>query len=129
MNRTPGESSLYSNIGVGYLGHVLGYVTEKPYKDLLDQYVIKKYDMNSTTLDRNQIGDRLVKGVDKKGKVVSNWDLNAFAPAGGVLSTVEDLAQFAQAHFGNDIALEMQMNIKIILMLMICKHMILKKIF
>ena len=110
MNRTPGESSLYSNIGVGYLGHVLGYVTEKPYKDLLDQYVIKKYDMNSTTLDRNQIGDRLVKGVDKKGKVVSNWDLNAFAPAGGVLSTVEDLAQFAQAHFGNDIALEMQMK-------------------
>ena len=46
----------------------------------------------------------------KKGKVVSNWDLNAFAPAGGVLSTVEDLAQFAQAHFGNDIALEMQMK-------------------
>ena len=110
MNRTPGESSLYSNIGVGYLGHVLGYVAEKPYKDLLDQYVIKKYDMISTTLDRNLIGDRLVKGVDKKGKVVSNWDLNAFAPAGGVLSTVKDLAHFAQAHFGNDSALEMQMK-------------------
>ena len=43
MNRTPGENSLYSNIGAGYLGHVLGYVAEKPYKDLLDQYVIKKY--------------------------------------------------------------------------------------
>ena len=110
MNRTPGESILYSNIGVGYLGHVLGYVAEKPYKDLLDKYVIKKYDMISTTLDRNLIGDRLVKGVNKKGKVVSNWDLNAFAPAGGVLSTVEDLAHFAQAHFGNDPALGMQMK-------------------
>ena len=62
------------------------YVAEKPYKVLLDQYVIKKYGMISTTLDRNQIRDRLVKGVDKKGKVVSNWDLNAFAPA-GILST------------------------------------------
>ena len=110
MNRTPGESILYSNLGVGYLGHVLGYVAEKPYKDLLDKYVIKKYDMISTTLDRNLIGDRLVKGVNKKGKVVSNWDLNAFAPAGGVLSTVEDLAHFAQAHFGDYPALGMQMK-------------------
>ena len=31
--------------------------------------------MISTTLDRNQIRDRLVKGVDKKGKVVSNGTL------------------------------------------------------
>ncbi len=110
INRTPGESILYSNIGVGYLGHVLGYVAGKPYKDLLDQYVFKKYDMISTTLDRNLIRNRLVKGVNKKGKDVSNWDLNAFAPAGGVISTVEDLAHFAQAHFENDPILDMQMK-------------------
>ena len=66
--------------------------------------------MISTSLDRTLIGDRLVKGVNKKGKVVSNWDFNAFAPAGGVLSTVEDLARFAQAHFGNDPSLGMQMK-------------------
>jgi len=110
MNRTPGESSLYSNIGVGYLGHVLGYVAEKPYEDLLDQYVMKKYDMISTKLNRNQIEDRLVKGLNKKGRVVSNWDLHAFAPAGGLVSTVEDLARFAQAHFQNDPVLKIQLK-------------------
>ena len=77
---------------------------------LLDQYVFKKYDMISTTLGRNQIRNRLFKGVNKKGKDVSNWDLNAFAPTGGVLSKVEDVAHFAQAHFENDPILSMQMK-------------------
>ena len=108
MDRIPGESALYSNIGVAFLGHVLGYIENMPYEVLLEKYVISKYGMSSTSLDRNKINENLVLGVNKNGDVVSNWDLNAFNPAGGVVSTVEDLSRFAQANFSDDPTLDLQ---------------------
>ena len=108
MNRSPGESALYSNIGVAFLGHVLGYVENIPYDQLLDKYVISMYGMTSTSLDRNKIKDNLVLGVNNNGKVVSNWDLSAFNPAGGILSSVEDLSRFARANFTEDPVLQLQ---------------------
>ena len=108
LNRKPGEKSEYSNIGVAYLGHVLEYVANKPYDELLDHYVISKYNLSTTSLDRKKIANQLVKGIDGDGKVVSNWDLNAFAPAGALLSSVKDMSKFAQANFNNDPILELQ---------------------
>ena len=108
MNRSPGESALYSNIGVAFLGHVLGYVESIPYDQLLDKYVISMYGMTSTSLDRNKIKDNLVLGVNNNGEVVSNWDLSAFNPAGGILSSVEDLSRFARAIFTEDPFLQLQ---------------------
>ena len=108
LNRNPGEKSEYSNIGVAYLGHVLEYVANKPYDELLDHYVISKYNLSETSLDRKIIVDQLVKGIDGDGKVVSNWDLNAFAPAGALLSSVKDMSKFAQANFTNDPILKLQ---------------------
>ena len=108
MNRTPGESALYSNIGVAFLGHTLGYIENTSYEQLLDKYVLSMYKLKSTTLDIKEIKDNLVLGVDKDGEVVSNWDLNAFKPAGGIFSTVEDLSLFARANFIDDPVLQLQ---------------------
>lgn len=108
MNRTPGKNALYSNIGVAFLGNVLGYIENIPYDILLDKYVIRKYGMSSTSLDQNKIKENLVLGVNQNGDVVSNWDMNAFNPAGGVLSSVENLSRFAQANFFEDPILDLQ---------------------
>jgi len=108
MNRSPGESALYSNIGVAFLGHTLGYIENTPYEELLDKYVISMYEMTSTSLDKNKLKDSLVPGINNNGEVATNWDLKAFNPAGGILSSVEDLSRFAQANFTEDPVLQFQ---------------------
>ncbi len=108
LKTIPGEKNQYSNLGAGFLGHVLEYNSGMQYADLLNRYVIEKYSMTSTSLDRVDLEDRVVKGIDKKGREVSHWDLNAFQPAGGVVSTVADLSNFAQANFSGDPVLTLQ---------------------
>jgi len=45
------------------------------------------------------VKDKLVKGFDGKGDETANWDLNVLVGAGGILSSAEDLARFANAQF------------------------------
>ncbi len=91
----------YSNLGAGILGFTLSQITNSSYQDLLEEKIFSKYNMTSSTTNRNDIKDNLVKGLDYKGDVVSNWDLGVLSGAGAILSTVEDLSKFAIAQFDN----------------------------
>ena len=53
--------------------------------------------MTSSFTSSQNLGNRLVKGLDRSGKVVSNWDFDALIGGGGILSTTEDLVKFASA--------------------------------
>lgn len=94
----PGTNNAYSNLGAGLLGYILTQVTSKSYEELLQEQIFTKYNMGLSTSDRSKAKD-LVKGRNAQGKVTSNWDFDdALVGAGGIISTVEDLAQFAKAH-------------------------------
>ena len=99
LNNEPGKKFEYSNLGAGLLGYLLSTIEKKSYEDLLQSILLSKYKMNNTTTIRSTIEDNLVKGINAYGKETSNWDLNALVGAGGILSSVKDLARFAQAHF------------------------------
>lgn len=99
LNQNPGEKSEYSNLGVGLLGFILSEIDATSYESLLQTKICTKYDMASTTTDRSRIMNKLVKGLDPDGNETPNWDLNVLAGAGGILSSVADLSQFAQAQF------------------------------
>ncbi|MGM0620665.1 MAG: serine hydrolase domain-containing protein [Bacteroidota bacterium] len=99
LQRAPGTEFEYSNLGAGLLGYLLTEVSKSSYEELLNELIFSKYDMPSSTTNRDKVKDKLVKGLDNKGNETSNWDLNALVGAGGILSSVDDLTKFAIAQF------------------------------
>ena len=99
LSRKRGKKYKYSNLGGGLLGYVLCHIAKTGYKDLLTDSILTKYNMTDTTICRSEVSDKLIKGLNNKGRVVSNWDYTALVGAGGILSTVEDMSKFAVAQF------------------------------
>ena len=99
-----GKKSKYSNFGAGLLGYILTRKERKTYEDILQKYICKPLNMTKTTSDRNKISkDKLIKGLDKKGKETSNWDFtDVLIGAGGIKSCVVDLEKFVRKNFEND---------------------------
>ncbi|WP_181015542.1 serine hydrolase domain-containing protein [Alkalispirochaeta sphaeroplastigenens] len=97
LKSEPGKKMQYSNLGLGILGYLLEKISNSSYQDLLENNILSKYSMNNTTINRQEVGDNLVKGLNTKGKEVLNWDFKVLVGAGGILSTVEDLSKFVLA--------------------------------
>jgi CubicO group peptidase (beta-lactamase class C family) len=102
LQKSPGEKFDYSNLGVGLLGFILTQVDSSSYEALLQGKIAGPFQMQATTTQREKIEDQLVIGLNTEGGETSNWDLNVLVGAGGILSTTQDLAKFAQAQFNPD---------------------------
>lgn len=89
----------YSNLGAGLLGYTLGLSQKTDFQTLLQKKIFDKYKMRNSFTSSQHLGNSLIKGLNKKGGKVSNWDFDVLFGAGGILSTTEDLAKFANAQF------------------------------
>ena len=89
----------YSNLGFGLLGYTLSKKANVTYEKLLRDMIFSKYDMQHSTTDRNNLKGNLVKGLNREGKEVPNWDFSVLVGFGGIYSTAEDLSKFAMAQF------------------------------
>ena len=89
----------YSNLGIGLLGYTLSHIYDLNYESLFKKYIFSKYNMKNSTFDIQLVDEKLVKGLDAQGNFTSNWELAALASAGGILSSVSDLAKYGIAHF------------------------------
>ena len=89
----------YSNLGAGLLGYTLGLSQKTSFQNLLQQRIFDKYGMTSSYISSKNLGNSLIKGLNKKGDKVSNWDFDVLFPAGGIISSTEDLAKFVYAQF------------------------------
>lgn len=94
-----GSKSEYSNLGVALLSYTLCKIADTDFQNLLKSHIFSKYKMANTTTIRDEVADKLVKGLDAKGNETANWDLNAMAGAGAILSSVDDLSKYAMAQF------------------------------
>ncbi len=92
-------SYLYSNLGVGILGYTLAKIYGLNYEQLFQKYIFSKFKMHSTTFNIELLNNELVPGLDGQGNEVSNWNFSVLAPAGGILSNVEDMAKYVLAQF------------------------------
>lgn len=108
LNFAPGTQYDYSNQGAALLGYLIEIKIGQPFDKLLQQMVFSRYNMASSTIDRDKIKNRLVKGHNEIGKPVLNWDCNAITSAGACLSTSSDLSKFVLANFSNDSVLRFQ---------------------
>ncbi len=94
---TPGTRYLYSNIGMSLVGLVLSLETGKTYETMLQESIFRPLGMKSSTTEISLVRQRLVTGLKVNGKPYPNQNFEALTPAGGIYSSVEDLARFARA--------------------------------
>ena len=95
----PGAKSSYSNLGFGLLGYLLEKIGNTTYEDLLQKRIFSKYNMSSSTTNRDPVREILAEGLNDKGNPVPNWDMAVHMGAGGILSNIQDLSKFALAQF------------------------------
>ena len=95
LDRPVGSGYGYSNLGFGLLGDALERARGKPYEALLRKELLEPLGMSRTGLRPTPSG-ALATGYDgdDPAKEATPWDLGCLAPAGGLVSSVEDLARF-----------------------------------
>jgi serine-type D-Ala-D-Ala carboxypeptidase/endopeptidase len=91
----------YSNLGYGLLGHALERAAAESYEALLCRYLLEPLEMADTLLEPGpQHAARVAVGYSMRdgSRRERDWDMGALSPAGGLYSTVEDLAKFLAMH-------------------------------
>jgi CubicO group peptidase (beta-lactamase class C family) len=101
LSRDPGEKYDYSNLAFGLLGHVLSRQAGKTYEELVTERICKPLGLGETriTLD-DEARKRLAPPHDESGRPSSNWDFDAFAGAGALRSTTDDMLTYLEANMG-----------------------------
>ena len=98
LRRAPGSSYRYSNFGFAVLGHALAFAAGVTYEQLVVDRVCGPLGLGETMLEMNaDVASRRESGHAGAGQPVPDWDLAAFAPAGGLRSTVVDMVRFLRA--------------------------------
>lgn len=84
----------YSNFGMGVLGYIVGKISGQGFWDGMNAFVREELGLENTIL-----GNTPMLGYDKKDQPCNCWPwdkADIVAPAGALLSSVEDLLKFAR---------------------------------
>lgn len=92
---------LYSNLGMGLLGALLGRAAGRPYEELLIERVITPLGLSDTrfVLSEEQRA-RLLPGHDADGTPTQAWTPSALSGAFALRSSMRDMLRFTQANLG-----------------------------
>jgi CubicO group peptidase (beta-lactamase class C family) len=101
LKDVPGITQDYSNTGMCLLGLILEKVYEQNYEKLVKAYIAKPLKMNSTfvELPDNQ-KDKFASGY-YKGIEAPHWHFADIPAAGGLKSTIGDMALYLKANIDN----------------------------
>ncbi len=100
LEYTPGVGSEYSNLGGALAGLIVGRAAKMRYRDYVSAYLLHPLGMTSTTWDPESVSpNRLASGYARENdgapKLQEHWRLGASEGAGGLYSTLHDLARWA----------------------------------
>ena len=92
----------YSNMGAGLLGHALSLKAGKDYETLVRTRIWRPLGMEDTAITLPpDMKSRLAVGHNNLFQSTSNWDFqDAFAGAGAIRSTANDMLRFLAAQLG-----------------------------
>lgn len=97
LPRDPGARYEYSNLGFAVLGGALAQRAGKSWEALVQERIIGPLGLRDTRVSLPaSMRSRLAAG-HADGKPAANWDLGAFAPAGALRSTADDMLRFIAA--------------------------------
>jgi CubicO group peptidase (beta-lactamase class C family) len=92
--RDPGSYG-YSNLGGAVAGQLIAIAAGADYPTLLRDRILAPLEMTSTAVA--SAGVTAARGRSKSGLSRQAWILDGYAPAGGVIATIEDVARLTQA--------------------------------
>lgn len=97
------ETCHYSNLGPALLGQLLATAAGRPYETLMQTQVLAPLGLTDTHFDLDpEARERLAQGHRENTLPTANWQLDAYAPAGGLKSTVTDMGRFLAAAIAAD---------------------------
>lgn len=115
LPQEPGTRFAYSNVGMALLGHAIQRKTGSEYESLVVDRICRPLKMESTLISLTPEQKlRLATGHFVNGTPSEHWRLQAFASAGSLLSTANDMLKFLSANLGltqshlNPLMVEMQ---------------------
>lgn len=99
LESVPGLAEQYSNFGYGLLGVLAGRVSGRPFEAFVSERVLEPLGMSHSVWSAAAVPSELLARPHATGKsgaleVVNEWSLGASSGAGGIYSSVEDLARF-----------------------------------
>ena len=101
LPRAIGDKFEYSNVGIALLGQAIEHVSGKPYAELVEEQILEPLGMDETVLATTPDPiPGMATGHNGAGEPVPHWDMEAFAPAGALVSNTADLAKFIAAASG-----------------------------
>lgn len=95
-----GGQPVYSNLGMGLLGHALERESGKNYDTLLVTRICRPLGMRSTNTKPRRLDQARVAGAHQGVTPVSGWDIPTLAGAGDINSTINDMLVFTAANLG-----------------------------
>ncbi|PIF29653.1 CubicO group peptidase (beta-lactamase class C family) [Flavobacterium sp. 9] len=91
----PGETYSYSNTAPELTAYILEKVYQKPYEELVTEFVLKPNKMNQTKFTLNDNDRlRLVKGYNDKNELMPNFNRTLWGGISGLHSTTPDLIKY-----------------------------------
>jgi CubicO group peptidase (beta-lactamase class C family) len=101
LKRMPGSKYEYSNLAVATLGIILQHIYSKSFEQLLIEKICDPLQMNNTRqYIRKNDSSKVAVGYNEEGKYNGPWDFEAFAAAGCIRSSAEDMLKYAKANLG-----------------------------
>lgn len=109
--RKPGPDAYdYSNLGMGLLGHILEWKTDKPYDSLLQTLICRPLGLTHTTSNYVVDTANFATGYDEQAKPTCHWQFPIIPGAGALRSDMNDMIRFLQANIRNSTALEQSLH-------------------
>ncbi len=105
---TPGECHSYQNVAFDTISEVMAEATGKDYKDLVTEYIFAPLNMRSASLTKDDLKRTgnwarpfgYSSGISMMRPVELNDNYYKVPAAGGMNSSIEDLAQYMRAQMG-----------------------------
>ena len=105
LDTFPGIKLDYSNTGMALLGIILENVYQQSYEELLNQYITTVIGMKKTFVNVPAAHlTNFATGYNEKGKETPHWDLGDQVGAGGIKSTIEDMALYLKENINESSA-------------------------
>ncbi len=100
----PGKIYQYSNIGYTVLGLVIERVTGRSFEEYMQTEILAPLKMSNSSFDIDYIQseEHICKGYNKKGKEHDYYESRE-VPAGGLLTSANDLAHYAQMYLNGGV--------------------------
>jgi CubicO group peptidase (beta-lactamase class C family) len=94
LDTIPGVNYEYNNLAPNLMAHILENVYQKPFDELLNDFIFKKNGMTSTKMRLSEEEQSRLANGYSKGQLMPNAPIPTWGAAGGLKSTTPDLIKY-----------------------------------